>query len=416
MKFLRLRPKSITGITWRPDSNVVCSGSEDGSIRVWEMKNGRQIKSWGAHGGGVTSIEFQRDGKIVSCGRDKVAKIWDQAGKMIKQFTGLPDVAVAVSYCDETKRILAADWTGKLNVWNATDGALVGNLTTNPPTLAERLAAAQQTLAQANQKHVPLAQQVTQTKTNLDGLGKSLDQAKQAQVQIQGKMATTEKQFVAAKQQFESTQAQHVVWRKEMDQKAAAKPLIKESIDKATAASNALPTDPELKATVNSLTAKLKQIDARVSELSGLIAKSDQEKNTSKAQMDELGKTLEASKTEMQAVTAQVTKLQGDMTTMTEKLKTESQSAAAALAEVQKATQFVQRWTSDISFISEMNELNAQLESTEKTIADKQAVVDESQKKLMEAKAAAEEAARQKSEVEAKAKALKQQIMKLRGA
>ena len=258
--------KSISGISWRADSKIVCSSSEDGSIRTWELTNGKQIKSWTAHGGGVTGIEFQRDGNIVSCGRDKVAKVWDQSGKMIKQFGGLSDVAVAVSYCDESQRILAADWSGQLNVWNVKDGALVGNLVSNPPLLAERLAGSQQALSVANQKHAPLAQQVSQTQANLDQLGKELDQAKQAQVQIQSTMLATESQYVAAKKQFDSTQAQHVAWRQERDKKIAAKPLVKESFEKARAASDALPDDPELKTAVASLGAKVKQIDGRVGE------------------------------------------------------------------------------------------------------------------------------------------------------
>ena len=69
----------ITGITWRADSNVLASGSEDGSIRLWEMENGNQIKNWGAHGGGVASLEYTRDGRLVSCGRDRVVKLWKAA-------------------------------------------------------------------------------------------------------------------------------------------------------------------------------------------------------------------------------------------------------------------------------------------------------------------------------------------------
>lgn len=201
-----------------------------------------------------------------------------------------------------------------------------------------------------------------------------------------------------------------------MEKKTAVKPLIMESFDKAKAASNSLPEDPELKMTVASLDAKVKQIDARVAELNGLVAKSDQEKNTSKAQMDDFGKSLEASKTEMDAVITQVAKLQGDLKATSEKLKTDTQSAATALVEVQRATQFVQRWTSDISFISEMQALDAQLESIEQAIGEKQTVVDTAEQKLIEAKKVAEQAARQKAEAEAKAESLKQQIMKLRGA
>ena len=30
------------------ESNILASGSEDTTIKLWEMENGRQVKSWGA--------------------------------------------------------------------------------------------------------------------------------------------------------------------------------------------------------------------------------------------------------------------------------------------------------------------------------------------------------------------------------
>ncbi len=411
---LKAHTASISGISWRADSKVVSSASEDGTLRLWEMENGGQIKGWGAHGGGVTAVEFQRDGNLVSCGRDKVAKVWDQAGKMLRQFGGLPDVAVAVSYCDETQRILAADWSGELRVWNAADGAHIGNLASNPPRLAERLANSEAALAEATQKHMPLAQQVVQTKTDLDGLIKALEAAKQTQVQVQAKMVETEKQLAAAKQQFESTQAQHLAWQKESDEKSKATPFVKESLGKALAASQALPADPELKTTVAALDAKVKQLDSRIVELNGLVAKSGQEKNTSQAQMDEVAKVLEVTKTEMQNVTAEVTKLQGEMDAMTTKLTAETQAATAAEAVVAQANQLVQRWKGEISFISQLQTLDQQLQSTEQALTEKQAVVDAAQQKLAEAQKLVAEATGQKAEAEKQAEAIKQQIQQLR--
>ncbi|MGV2334209.1 MAG UNVERIFIED_CONTAM: hypothetical protein LVR18_08840 [Planctomycetaceae bacterium] len=112
----------VYSLSWRIDGNVLASGSEDTTIRLWEMENGGQIKSWGAHGGGVFSIEFCRDGRIVSSGRDKVAKLWDANGGAIRNFEAFNDLALQVTHCDETDRVIAGDWTGEVRVWNAADG------------------------------------------------------------------------------------------------------------------------------------------------------------------------------------------------------------------------------------------------------------------------------------------------------
>ena len=35
--------------SWRIDSNLLASASEDGTIKLWEMENGNQVKNWNAH-------------------------------------------------------------------------------------------------------------------------------------------------------------------------------------------------------------------------------------------------------------------------------------------------------------------------------------------------------------------------------
>lgn len=411
---LKGHSKSITGISWRSDSKVVASVSEDTTIRTWEMKNGTQLKSWGGHGVGSTSIEFQRDGNLVSCGRDKVAKVWDSNGKMLKQFAGLSDVAVAVSYCDESKRVIAGDWAGNVRVWNAEDAKHLGNLKPNPPRLAERLSTAKQWLSMANQKHAPLAEKAVTVKSQVDALGSSLEQTKQTKVQIQTKLSQSEKQLADTQKQFESTNAQHTLWRTERDAKNAVLPLIKESLDKAAAAAKALPDDAELKTASTTLANKLKQIGDRVTELNALVAKSDQEKTTTKTQMDLLTKSVQATKTEMQTVTSQVTKLQNDFGAMTEQLKKDNAAVAEAKALVDRATELVNRWNNDIQFITTLTTLNQNLTQTQKVVDEKQAAVDQANQQLTVAKSVVDQAVQQKSAIEKQAEAIKQQVLELR--
>ena len=74
-----------------------------------------------------------RDGRLVSCGRDRVTKLWDQNGKQARAFEAFGDLALAVTYCDETGRVIAGDWTGEVRVWDSKDGKRLGDLSTNPP-------------------------------------------------------------------------------------------------------------------------------------------------------------------------------------------------------------------------------------------------------------------------------------------
>lgn len=144
---LRGHMAAVTGLSWRADSNLLCSASEDGSLRLWEMENGNQVKTWAAHGGGATSVDYARDGRLVSCGRDRLVKVWDANGNPQRTFEPLPDLALRAVFTHDAAHVVGGDWSGQVRVWATADGRPLGNLLANPPTLAERLEAAGHELA-----------------------------------------------------------------------------------------------------------------------------------------------------------------------------------------------------------------------------------------------------------------------------
>lgn len=139
---LKGHTKRIRGFSWRIDSNVLASASEDATVRLWEMENGRQLRSISAHGGGTMAVWFTRDGNIATTGRDRTTKLWNQSGAAIRTFEAFPELSMQVAYCDETKRVIAGDFTGLVRVWESADGKRAGELSTNPPHLAALLSQA----------------------------------------------------------------------------------------------------------------------------------------------------------------------------------------------------------------------------------------------------------------------------------
>lgn len=139
---LRGHTAAVTDLSWRMDSNVLATISEDTTLRLWEMENGGQIKSWGAHGGGGQSVRFTHDNRLVSSGRDRVVKVWDQNGAQQRAFETLPDVAVRATFTHDGARVVTGDWSGQLRVFQTADGRGLGLLAANPLTVAERLEAA----------------------------------------------------------------------------------------------------------------------------------------------------------------------------------------------------------------------------------------------------------------------------------
>ncbi len=124
---------AVTGVSFRSDSNVLASGSEDGTIKLWGMEDGRLLKNWNAHGeGGVTWLEFTHDGRIVSCGRDRLVKLWKPDGSPIRSLEPMRELVTRAVFTHDGGRVVAGDWSGEVRVSSAADGKPAATLKANP--------------------------------------------------------------------------------------------------------------------------------------------------------------------------------------------------------------------------------------------------------------------------------------------
>jgi chromosome segregation ATPase len=197
----------ITDVDWRLDSNVLASASEDTNIRLWEMQNGGNIKGWGAHGGGVESVRFAKDGRLVSTGRDRVAKVWDQNGAMQKQLEGFNDVALQAVFNHDDQTVIAGDFTGEVRVYELKEGKRLASLAANPPTVAARLQMALQQQEQAQSSVNALTQELAALQNQAGAGAKALADA-QAALDAALKAAADAQATLAAAEQSYQQKAQ----------------------------------------------------------------------------------------------------------------------------------------------------------------------------------------------------------------
>ena len=162
---------AVTALTWRDDSKILASGSEDGNIRWWETAEGKQAKTWTAHNGGVLSVAYTHDGKLVSCGRDNQVVTWNAEGTKIKSFQFEGELPLRTAFTHDGERVLATDFAGRVAVWTAKDAKRVGDLESNPLPVRDRLARAENRLAE-------LQQQAKQTNSALQNAEAALAKAK----------------------------------------------------------------------------------------------------------------------------------------------------------------------------------------------------------------------------------------------
>jgi mono/diheme cytochrome c family protein len=384
-EYLTLKGHSaaVTGISWRIDSNVVASSSKDSTARLWEMENGREIKKWNAHGGGTQGIEYTRDGLLVTCGRDRTAKLWDQNGSQKRAFEAFADIALSCSYCDESSRVIAGDWTGEIRVWNAADGVRVGNLTANPERIDKRLASAKVQFATANQEyqkrtlaHATALKKTTDAETTL----------KSKQTAMESNAAKLKETVVLLTEGTKKLAAENEklkIGSATVSGLEKALPLIAEAVTQANKAIQAIGDDKELKDVV----AKLQTVQTRrVGELDA-VKKSVL---AAKAAVGAIAKNIATYQVNMKNLETASATLKTEISALTKSipdLKTASQATKAAVDEYLPtftvAQQSEQRWQAEKVFAVKMVDVLQQrataqelVDTRAQTHADMVAVLD----------------------------------------
>ncbi|MEH2151563.1 nSTAND1 domain-containing NTPase, partial [Nostoc sp.] len=77
--------REVNSVGFSPDGKTLASGSEDKTIKLWDVSTGKAIKTLTGHSSRVYSVGFSPDGKTLASGsEDKTIKLWDvSTGKAI---------------------------------------------------------------------------------------------------------------------------------------------------------------------------------------------------------------------------------------------------------------------------------------------------------------------------------------------
>jgi predicted nucleic acid-binding Zn-ribbon protein len=406
--------QAITAVSWRADSKVLASASEDATLRLWEMDKGGAIRNWNAHPGGVTGLQFLRNGDLASCGRDRLTKTWKQDGNLLQQFSEMSDVAVAVSFCNETNRLIAADWAGQIFVWSATDSNPLTQLQANPPTVQQRITAAKEKVAaMQNQRH-PLEQQLTQTRQSFNALMASLAENQKNLDQTQAEIVSYQEQRGELQQQLSGNQQQQVATEQQLSQWVASQPLVEAAWKNLSQALESVPEDQELKNALNQLTAKRQSLEQQITESTATLVSLKTEIASQQQQLAKFDSMIENKTSLLATVEAELNQLQNEVNKMEQTLQEQTATFNAADNNLQVASQELDHWEQHLSFLNQLQELQQQLQQAEQEISDREISEEEVLARFREIEQQLRAAQQNREAAESQARELKDKILQLK--
>lgn len=114
----------VDAVAVSADATRALSAGRDGSLRLWDLVNGRCLLAIDAHPGAVTDVALTADGsRALSAGDDGSVRYWDLAtGSRLRVLAGHSSRVTSVAMTADGTRAISGCLGGTLRVWDLATG------------------------------------------------------------------------------------------------------------------------------------------------------------------------------------------------------------------------------------------------------------------------------------------------------
>jgi predicted NACHT family NTPase len=125
--------KDVNTIAISPDGKILASGSDDNTIKLWELPSGRELHILIGHTDPVWSVAFSPDGKTLASGSaDNTIKLWElPSGRKVHTLTGHTYHVWSVAFSPDGKTLASGSSDSTIKLWELPSGRELHTLTSH---------------------------------------------------------------------------------------------------------------------------------------------------------------------------------------------------------------------------------------------------------------------------------------------
>jgi WD40 repeat protein len=117
-----------------PDGRLALTGSDSGTVAVWDLATGEQLRLLKGHRWAVTSVAVSPDGRLALTGSEYgTAAVWDlENGEQLYEFEGSGDTVPSAAVSPDGRLALTGSDRGT-TVWDLRTGQSLTTLSLDSP-------------------------------------------------------------------------------------------------------------------------------------------------------------------------------------------------------------------------------------------------------------------------------------------
>ncbi|MEL7355147.1 MAG: NB-ARC domain-containing protein [Cyanobacteria bacterium J06560_6] len=110
----------VWSVAFSSDGNYLTSGSEDRTMRLWNISSGQCLKQLQGNSNWVWSVAFSSDGKTLASGQgDRLVHLWDTDSQTpLETLSGAQKAIWSVAFSPDDRWVACGNEEGKVNLWD----------------------------------------------------------------------------------------------------------------------------------------------------------------------------------------------------------------------------------------------------------------------------------------------------------
>lgn len=115
---------AVRSVVFTPDSKFILSASLDKSVIMWDIETGKKIREYDKHNGGVSALAISPNGNLIASGSwDKTIIVWSTTtGKVAQMLTGHNELITDLKFSNDGAKLASASDDNSIIVWDILSG------------------------------------------------------------------------------------------------------------------------------------------------------------------------------------------------------------------------------------------------------------------------------------------------------